>query len=157
MNEEERRRELAATWIERASLRLAECEAELRRREAPAPKLAARADRYRSLVADLRALALGATAAPEDSTSVLDDIDRELQVLKERLLLSARDLAKAREEYRDLKQRWGALADRIMRAREKRGEEAGRVPALDFRLPPPPPDAPAEEKAGMEILRSLGL
>ncbi len=156
MNEEERRRELAATWIERASLRLAECEAELRRRGTPAPKLAARADRYRSLVADLRALALGATA-PEDSTSVLDDIDRELQVLKERLLTSARDLARAREEYRDLKQRWGALADRIMRDREKRGEEPGRVPALDFRLPPPPPDAPAEEKAGMEILRSLGL
>jgi hypothetical protein len=152
MADERRREELAATWIERARFRLAECEAEARKRPGGGGKLGTRLSRYRDLIEELRVIS-GAGAPPEPHA--IDTIEQELLALKTRLLHLAHELIRAREEWKALKVRWGSEADRAMREREVRGEPAGRAPALDFRLPPPPPDPNPEERAAHEILKGL--
>jgi hypothetical protein len=154
MSDEERRKETAQTWIERASFRLAECEAELRKRPAGGGKLAARSARYRDLVEDLRRT-LGADdpLAPPP----VEHIEHELLALKEKIFSLARDLVRAKEDLKELKLRWGATADEEMRRKEDRGLPPGRVPALDFRMPAPGPEAAPEDRAAHDVLRSLGL
>jgi hypothetical protein len=152
MTEQQRREDLAAAWIERARYRLAECEAEVRKRPTGGGKLTVRVDRYRDLVSDLRDLLPPGDPPPPPE---IDAIEQDLKALKEKLFDLARELVQAKEEWKALKLRWGAEADRAMRERESRGEPAGRAPALDFRLSPPSPEASPAERAAHEILKAL--
>lgn len=119
---------------------MAECEAEVRRAveegaKARVAKLRRRSERYRNLVADLRRLAERATAEPRTDR---EEIREEIEALRERLLRSALALIHAREEWRDLQERWKLLFP------------SGEIEAAD-----PPPDAPEERRAAHDLLKVL--
>jgi hypothetical protein len=150
-------------WIEKASLRLAECEAEGRRLDpessaARRAKLEARSRRYQSLVDYLREK--GATkepSAPEKGIDPLIALEEELQQLRARIFAGAVSLIRDRARLRDLKTRWGQAVDEYLTEREAQGLPRAPTPSLDFTFPPPPPGAPEEERAAHGVLRSIGL
>ena len=135
----------------------------MRGRAAPAPgtgkgarrhKLTARADRYRGLSAYLRNLA---GARGPDPEKTLTDLEHELATIKEQMVRSALALIHARDNWRQLRTRWGRAADELMAQKEADSGDPGRVPSIEFRFPPPAPDAPPERREAHDILRSLGL
>ncbi|MHC4473800.1 MAG: hypothetical protein ACYS99_22925, partial [Planctomycetota bacterium] len=137
------RDQTAAIWIKKATWRLSECEAEIHKLSGSEErgrrrKLRTRADRYRALLDHLRA-----EAKREDPDRLrqleeeFPELERELAGLKERIAATAGSLLTAKARIRELKTRWGRLADEIMRERESRGLPPGRVDTLDFGFPPP--------------------
>lgn len=135
-----------AAWAEKAALRLAECEAEVRRLgEGDAPrraKLARRSARYAALAADFgeRAGAARGGSAPatdEDRARAIEEVER----LKERIWGAATTLASDRTRLNEL--------------RVLLGRESGN--GVDFDFAAPPEDATRRLKAAHEIIRSLGL
>ena len=148
-----------AEWLEKANWRLAECEAELRRKSGAAQgsrrhKLNLRADRYRGLV---KYLHNQAGARGPDPELTLTDLEHELVSLKDQMARSALALVHARDSWGKLRTRWGLAADKLMEYREQQSGEPGRVPSIEFRFPKLPSDAPPERREAHEILRSLGL
>lgn len=145
-----------SNWIQKAQLRIAECEGELRKVARGSDgrgyqKILRRIQQYRELAGHLDKRTL---KDPQDSLAALE---HELTGLKNRMLDAARNLVASREGWRDLKRKWGRLVDEIMRWREARGQPPGRVPRLDFSFPAPRPGASREEREVYDLIRSLGL
>ena len=150
-------------WIEKATRRLSECEADIelltsyddrgRRR-----KLGSRAERYRSL---LELLAERPTGDGGERPRRLEEdvlsLERELTAVKERILSSAGSILDSRARLREIRSRFRELAHEIMQEREDRGQPRGRVDPLDFSFAPPPPGAPQELRALAALLRELGF
>ncbi|MEN8149502.1 MAG: hypothetical protein ABFS86_06745 [Planctomycetota bacterium] len=148
-------------WIEKAQLRLAECEAENRRLTEDEDgrrrqKLALRSSRYRDLIDNLS----GRPAEPivrEPSTELtLVAIEAELMALKEQLLKAAAGLVRDRSLLKDLKQRWGRAVDAHLTRLEGEGRKEP-LPTLDWTFPVPPPMAEPFERDVHKVIRSLGL
>jgi hypothetical protein len=150
-------------WVDKASLRLAECEAEGRRLEigdgsARAAKLEARSRRYQRLVDYLRAKGAAERAAERtEDDDPLISLEEELMKLRARVLEAAAHLIRDKAQLRDLKTRWGLAVDRYLSEREAKGLSRGPVPSLDFTFPPPAPGASEEERTAHRVLRSIGL
>jgi hypothetical protein len=157
-------RQALALWIEKATWRLSECEAEAQKlggdeERGRRRKLRTRANRYRSLLDHLREQVAGGDT---DRLRQLEEdeygrLERELSAVKERVVSTASILIQARSRLRELKTRWGKLADEIMKERELRGQPRGRVDRLDFGFTPPAPGSSREERALHDLLRELGL
>ena len=148
-------------WIEKAQLRLAECEAENRRLTddgdgARKLKLSERSARYQALVDFLK----GRPEAPvvrEPSTELtLQAIEAELMALKEQVLKGAAGLVRNRSLLKELKQRWGRAVDAHLTRIEAEGRKE-RLPVLDWTFPVPHQGAEPFERAVHEVIRSLGL
>jgi len=148
-------------WIEKAQLRLAECQAEKRRLEADADaarkqKLVDRSTQYQRLIDHLK----GRPKEPlvkEPSTEVtLAAIEAELMSLKERIHKTAASLVRDRALLRELKVRWGLAVDAHLTALEEQGRHEP-LPVLDWTFPVPPQGAEPVERSVHEIIRSLGL
>lgn len=135
-----------AVWAEKAAMRLAECEAAVRRlgeRDSPRrAKLARRSARYAELAALFgeRAGAARRGSAPateEDRTRAVEEVDR----LKERIWGAATTLASDRTRLNEL---------RVLLGRDGAN-------GVDFDFEAPPEDATRRLRAAHEIIRSLGL
>ncbi|MHC5012343.1 MAG: hypothetical protein ACYTG6_15600 [Planctomycetota bacterium] len=147
-------------WIEKARLRLAECEAEQRRGAASparAQKLADRSERYRGLIEHLRGRPRGRKAGETTGEETIAAIEAELLALKERILNSAASLVHDKERLKELKKRWGLAADAHLTALENAGRPPERLVRLDFAFHPPPQGASTVERAAHQVIRSLGL
>jgi hypothetical protein len=150
-------------WVDKASLRLAECEAESRRLDveegsARRTKLESRSRLYQGLVDYLKEKGAKerAAARPADDDPLIA-IEEELLGLRARIVEAAVNLLRDKDQLRELKSRWGLAVDRYMSEREEKGLPRGPVPSLDFTFPPPAPGASEEERAAHRILRSIGL
>jgi hypothetical protein len=147
-----------AEWLEKANWRLAECEAERRKRGSERgsgrQKLNQRADRYRGMVTYLQNQS---GAKGPDPEKTLTDLEHELASLQEQMARSVLALVHARDSWSKLRTRWGRAADELMKRREQESGEPGRVPSIEFRFPSLPKDAPPERREAHKILRSLGL
>jgi len=159
------RKDPRETLIERAALRLAECEAEGRRLDgktdsARRQKLMFRSERYQELIQYMRSLLEGSGSGsekPEEEQDPLARIEHELRVLREKIMSGAAQLVEDRESLRELKSRWGIAVDEHLTRLEEQGEKTGRIPKLDFTFPPPPSGAPPRERTVHDVIRSLGL
>jgi hypothetical protein len=130
-------------WAERATLRLAECESEIRRLSeksdaARRAKLLRRSEIYSSLAATF----LDRTSAPPTSAAGPEEVRaaaREVESLKERIVRSATALVRDRKRLNEL-----------------RALHSGRI-GIDFSIPAPPGNATGSARSAHELLRSLGL
>jgi len=153
--------EILDPWIEKAQLRIAECEAESRRLSgdrggARKQKLADRTSRYRDLVDYLKGQPEGPAVAELSTEVTLQAIEAELMALKAQLLKGAARLVRDRTLLKELKGRWGRAVDAHLTRIESEGRTE-RMPVLDWTFPVPPQGADPFERAAHEIIRSLGL
>jgi len=148
-------------WIEKAQLRLAECEAESRRLNddgdgARKQKLADRSARYQVLIDHLKGRPKEPVVKEPSTEITLLAIEAELQALKEQIIKAAAGLVRDRSLLKELKGRWGRAVD----AHLTRLEEQGRrepMPVLSWTFPVPPQGSEPFERAVHEVIRSLGL
>jgi hypothetical protein len=143
-------------WLEKARWRMAECERALnslsetedgRRRQ----KVIQRMQAYRSLIGGLQ------ERARRDPVRDLEELEGDVAALRNRIREASLALVVARNNYKELRTKWGELVDDVMRERERRGEAPGRVPRIEFDFMPPSPNAPVEERDAYALLRSLDL
>jgi hypothetical protein len=147
-------------WIEKARMRLAECEAEQRRggtSGSRAQKLADRSGRYRDLIEFLRGRPYDRKAGGTTGEETIAAIEAELLAVKERIVHSAASVVRDGERLKELKTRWGLAADAHLTALEKAGKPKERLTVLDFAFHPPPQGSSNLERTVHRIIRSLGL
>jgi hypothetical protein len=148
-------------WIEKAQLRLAECEAESRRLKgeeggARKQKLADRSARYQALVDFLKGRPEEPVVRQPSTEVTLQAIEAELLALKEQIIKGAAGLVRNRSLLKELKGRWGRAVDAHLTRIE--GENRREpLPVLDWTFPVPHQGAEPFERAVHEVIRSLGL